>query len=124
MSRPSEIEQLRAGLQAVWRDLNLSPAFADRLDPDVVRDGEINFLFALDEEDKADQLIRGARRTMASFGLEYWLPHYHPLAAHFGHEGHLQYKVHKSLYVSNLQWMVSFALCGPEEGYSFVETSA
>ncbi|MBO8305175.1 hypothetical protein [Pseudomonas aeruginosa] len=121
LKRQEKLQQLNVALQGLWDDLKITPRYVERVEPVDSRDDEIHFTFTLEEEDIADQLIRAARRALASFGAEYWLPHYHPRAAQFRQGEHMQFKVHKSLIVSHLYWGVSFILCEPEEGYSLVE---
>ncbi|EMA3568486.1 hypothetical protein L4P64_004474 [Pseudomonas aeruginosa] len=121
LKRQEKLQQLNIALQGLWDGLNVTPRYVERVEPIDPRDDEIHFTFSLEEEDIADQLIRAARRALASFGAEYWLPHYHPRAAQFRQEEHMQFKVRKSLIVSHLYWGVSFILCEPEEGYSLVE---
>ncbi|MBX4139555.1 hypothetical protein K1567_27090 [Pseudomonas sp. S5F11] len=121
LKRQEKLQRLNVALQGLWEGLNITPRYVERVEAIDPRDDEIHFTFTFEEEDIADQLIRAARRTLASFGAEYWLPHYHPGAAQFRQEEHMQFKVRKSLIVSHLYWGVSFILCEPEEGYSLVE---
>lgn len=121
MDQQMKLKQLSEALQGLWDDLKLTQSFGERVEPIGPLADEIHFTFRHDEEDLADQLIRAARRTLASFGPEYWLPDYHPGAAKFRQSEHIQFKVRKTLIVSHLYWGVSFILCTPEEGYSLVE---
>ncbi|HBN8046990.1 TPA: hypothetical protein ACG5BG_002993 [Pseudomonas aeruginosa] len=102
MDRQQKLHQLSDRLQALCADLNLGALYADRLEPIDPRDNEIHLTFALAEEEQADQLIRAARRTLASFGPEYWLPDSHPQAAQFRQDAHIQFRVRKSLVQSHL----------------------
>lgn len=117
MSRPEQLHQLKESLQRLCAGLQI--VYAERADDPL--DDEITLTFTYGEEALADQLIRAARVTFASFGPEYWLPDSHPAAAQFRQSEHLQFRVCKSLIVSHLYWSVSFILCDPEEGYSLVE---
>ncbi|MBV7547487.1 hypothetical protein KW849_14440 [Pseudomonas sp. PDM26] len=121
MDQQKKLLQLSESLQRIWDDLKLTPSYSERAEPIDPRDDEVHFTFTYEEEELADQFIRAARRTLASFGPEYWLPDSHPLAAQFRQDGHIQFKVRKSLIVSHLNWGVSFILCDAEEGYSLVE---
>lgn len=121
LKRQEKLQQLNIALQGLWDGLNVTPRYVERVEPIDPRDDEIHFTFTFEEEDIADQLIRAARSALASFGAEYWLPHYHPRAAQFRQGEHMQFKVRKSLIVSHLYWGVSFILCEPDEGYSLVE---
>jgi hypothetical protein len=121
MDQQNKLQRLNAALQGLWDDLKIIPRYVERVEPIDPRDDEIHFTFSFEEEDFADQLIRAARRTLASFGPEYWLPDHHPHAAQFRQAEHMQFKVRKSLIVSHLYWGVSFILCTPEEGYSLTE---
>ncbi|MNF34348.1 hypothetical protein D3C85_798250 [compost metagenome] len=121
MDQQKKLQQLSETLQGLWDDLKLTPSYGERVEPIDPRDDKIHFTFTFEEEELADQLIRAARRTLASFGPEYWLADYHPSAAQFRQGEHMQFKVRKSLIVSHLYWGVSFILCAHEEGYSLVE---
>ncbi|MEB0222046.1 hypothetical protein [Pseudomonas sp. AB12(2023)] len=121
LERQEKLQQLNVALQGLWDGLNVTPRYVERVDPIDPRDDEIYFTFTYEEEDLADQLIRAARRTLASFGPEYWLPDYHHRAAQLRQGEHMAFKVYKSLIRSHLYWGVSFILCKPEQGYSLVE---
>lgn len=110
-----ELNRLNERLSALCADPRIRYTYANC----VIEEGKIILPFAYEEEETADRLIREVRRSLASFGPEYWFPNYHAAAALF-HE-HLQYRVRKCFIQSSLSWMVSFILCGPEEGYSLVE---
>lgn len=121
MVQQAKLRRLSESLQGLWDNLKLTPTYSERVEPIDPTGYEVHFTFTFDEEDLADQLIRTARRTFASFGPEYWLPDYHPSAAQFRQAEHIQFKVRKSLIQSHLYWGVSFILCAPDEGYSLVE---
>jgi hypothetical protein len=121
MDQQMKLQQLSEALQGLWDDLKITPSYVSRVEPIDPQDDEIHFTFTFEEEDVADQLIRAARRTLASFGPEYWLPEYHLGAAQYRQSEHIQFKIRKSLIVSHLYWAVSFILCAPEEGYSLTE---
>lgn len=121
MDQQQMLHQLNGHLQGLYADLGIPHQFTERVESIDPRDDMIHLTFTHGEEDHADQLIRAARRSFASFGPEYWLPDNHPGAAQFRHTEHMQFKVRKSLIVSHLYWGVSFILCGPDEGYSLVE---
>lgn len=121
MDQQTKLKQLSKALKGLCDDLKLTPSYDERVEPIDPRDDLVHLTFKLDEEEQADQLIRAARRTLASFGPEYWLPEYHPRATNFRQCEHMQFKVRKSLIVSHLYWGVSFILCAPDEGYSLVE---
>lgn len=121
MDQQQKLHQLNGHLQGLYADLGIPHHFTERVESIDPRDDMIHLTFTHGEEDHADQLIRAARRSFASFGPEYWLPDNHPGAAQFRHTEHMQFKVRKSLIVSHLYWGVSFILCGPDEGYSLVE---
>lgn len=121
MTQQKKIQELNVALQMLWADLKLTAIFKERVEPISQNDDHIHFTFTYDEEEDVDQLIRAARRTLASFGPEYWLPDSHTGAAQFRQGEHIQFKVRKSLIVSHLYWGVTFVLCAPEEGYSLVE---
>lgn len=121
MDQRDKLGLLDDALQQVWARLELDIAYAERVEPVGPRDDEIHFTFNFSEEDTVDRLIRAARRTLASFGPEYWLPDDHPQAADFRQSGHLAFKVRKCLIRSHLYWGVSFCLCEADEGYSLIE---
>jgi hypothetical protein len=122
-NHPQMLKLLRLSdsLQALCADLKLDPRYAARVEPIGPRDNQVHLTFTFAEEEQADQLIRAARRTLASFGPEYWLPNSHPQAAQFRQDAHIQFKVRKRLIKSHMYWGVSFILCDPEEDYSMVE---
>ncbi|MBD9427951.1 hypothetical protein IB232_21680 [Pseudomonas sp. PDM15] len=121
MDQQIKIQQLSNALEEICDALNISPSYLERVEPLEPQGDHIHLTFMFEEEELADQLIRAARRKLASFGPEYWLPDYHPGAAQFSQTEHMQFKVRKSLIVSHLYWGVSFILCAPNEGYSLLE---
>lgn len=123
MDQQIQLQKLSKALEVICDALNLSPSYLQRVEPLEPRSDHIHLTFTFDEEELADKLIRTARRKLASFGPEYWLPDYHPSAAQFCQTEHMQFKVRKSLIVSHLYWGVSFILCAPNEGYSLLEDS-
>jgi len=121
MDRQNRLQLLNEHLKGLYAGIGIDGSYAQRAEPIDQRDDYIHLTFTFDEEEYADRLIRSARRSLASFGPEYWLPDYHPGAAQFRQSDHIQFKVHKSLIRSHLYWGVSFILCAPEEGYSLYE---
>jgi len=118
MSQQNEIQELDEALQSIWVSSKLTPSYAERLG---LHDDHIHFIFSYEEEEQVDQLIRAVRRTLASFGPEYWFGGGSSVAAQFRDCEQINFKVRKSFIVNDLSWSVMFVLCGPNEGYSLVE---
>lgn len=111
MKRLSLLRQL---LERLCREHNLDIELRPEFD-------RIHLEFALQDEERADRLIRAMRVSVASFGPEYWLPDGHPMASNFRREDHMAYRVYKSFIQGRLVWDVAFILCSPDTGYSLVE---
>ncbi|MDG1581022.1 hypothetical protein [Pseudomonas sp. GOM6] len=123
MCQADRLNSLQKNLLSTFEALGIGSSFEARAEPIQAGDDHIHFTFTFAEEELVDRLIRTARSSFASFGPEYWLPDSHPGSAQFQQDNHLQYRVLKSLIQSHLYWGVSFILCGPNEGYSLVETT-
>ncbi len=116
---PEQLQQMKERLQNLCEGLGI--VYRERADDPC--DGGITLTFTYAEEDVVDQLIRTARKSLASFGPEYWLNDSHPGAAQFRHTDQIQYRVWKCFLVAHHYWSVTFYLCDPSERYSLLEDS-